>query len=363
MNEAITNLTPQKETDTETGSIRTQKTSANGHPLSACIWEVFQADPDRTFQVRDVAEITRGKVDTVNRILSRFYREGKVLKPSHGFYKFNPLYEEGNLMAFARSGVFWIENLTCVRMGARGTSGQSPKTAPDDQIRTTEPAQSGQNTGTIRTTSDTSIPTPKTGYPWYLVTGQEIFWGTYTNGTEIIRISANGKRPISIDLVLQIFENFKIHDFNIDEWQCNCFEANKDGYTRRFEGNGYTMRVIEGVLIKAYNHGDAARLEIANRQPIPLREVTDLFNYLHTGIGISVMSKSVDALDKRLRAVEKRAQYAVNVATKVRDDPNRSPYTPVKTIKTRPKEQLPKFKTGAEIKSEQVSHSTEIQTS
>src|SRR5208337_5037553 len=129
----MTNHTPKKETDTETGSIRTQKISANGHPLSACIWEVFQADPDRTFHVRDVAEITRGKVDTVNRILSRFYREGKVVKPSHGFYKFNPLNEEGNLMNFARSGEFRIENFTLVRIGARGASGQFPNTVPDDQ--------------------------------------------------------------------------------------------------------------------------------------------------------------------------------------------------------------------------------------
>src|SRR5208337_393196 len=274
----MTNHTPKKETDTETGSIRTQKISANGHPLSACIWEVFQAEPDRTFHVRDVAEIAPGKVDTVNRILSRFYREGKVLKPSHGFYKFNPIYEEGNLMDFARSGRFRIENLTCVRMGARGTSGQAPKMATDDPIRTIESSQSGHETGIIQTTSDTSIPTPKMGYPYSLATGQEIFWGTYTNGTEIIRISANGKPPLSIDLVLQLLENFKICEFNIDEWQCNCFEVNKDNYTRRFDGNGYTMRVMEAVLIKAYNHGDAARLEIANRRTISLREVTDLFN-------------------------------------------------------------------------------------
>lgn len=301
---------------------RITKIPESGHPFSACVLAVLKAEPDHTFHVRDVAEKTGGKVDTVNRILSRLSKSGKgsgaVRKVSHGFYKFDPAKEQGNLMDFARSGEWKIENITLVRMGVWGTSGQAPQPISDDPKRTSETAQSGQETGTIRTTPDTNIPSPKPGYPMSLFNGQELFRGVYANGTEEIRISANGAPPISIDLIQQILDNFKYGGLNFDEWQCIRIEVNKDSYTRRLEGT-FTMRVLEGLLIKAYNHGDAARVELANRLPIPMREVTELFNYLQGGIEGKEALKKADALEARVKQNEKDTRLALNIARQVRD--------------------------------------------
>jgi hypothetical protein len=309
------------------GTIRTQnriaKIPESGHPFSVCVVGVLKAEPDRTFHVRDVVEKTGGLLDTVNRILSRLSKTGKgsgpVRKVSHGFYKYDPAKEQGNLIDFARSGEWKIENLRLVRMAARGASGQASQTVPDDPKQAEPPAQSGQETGTIRTPPKTSVPTPKFGYPWHLVNGQEVFWGVHGNGTEEIRISAKGKPPLSIDLVQKLLVDLKSAGADLDEWQCTSIEVNKDSRTRTFEGT-FTMRVLENILIKAYDHDSAAaRIEVANRQPIPMREVTDLFNYLQGGIEGKETLRKAEALEARVIRNEKDTALALTIARQVRD--------------------------------------------
>ena len=106
------------------------------------------------------------------------------------------------------------------------------------------------------------------------------------------------------------------------------------------------MRVFEGLLIKAYDHDNAvARVEVANRQPLPLREITDLFNYLQGGIEGKEALRKAKALEARVAQNEKDTRLALNIARKVRDrePPKKSGMMQAK------KDPVPAFYTGTEI--------------
>jgi hypothetical protein len=288
---------------------------------------VLKAEPDRTFHVRDVAEKTGGIVDTVNRILSRLSKTGKgggpVRKVSHGFYKYDPAKEPGNLIDFTGSGNWKIENLVFVRMEARSISGQGQNTGSDDQNLAYPPDKSGQETGAIRTQSDTRIPIPKTGYPITLPTGQQVSWEQHdNNGTEIIRISANGAPPLSPDSAILLIDHLGIDD----TWKCVSLELNVDSYKHRIDSS-YSLQVVKGLLLKAYQHGYNTRVEIADRREVPVREVMDLFHTIAGGIDGKEALRKTEALEARLKQNEKDIRLSLNIGRKALENTHQSKCT------------------------------------
>ena len=112
------------------------------------------------------------------------------------------------------------------------------------------------------------------------------------------------------------------------------------------------MKVFEGLLIKAYDHDNAvARVELANRQPIPMREVTDLFNYLQGGIEGKEALRKAKALEARVAQNEKDTRLALNIARTIRDRDPQSTCTG--STPKRPKYPAT-FTTGTAIKQEQA---------
>jgi len=316
----------KEETKKGTGSDKTQTKNNRviGQSGPAYVLEVYKEEPTRMIHVDEVSKKIGIKKETVNRNCSRLKNEGKLRRIVKGFYQYDPLCEEGNLKDLARSGDWKIENASFVRLGLRSIIGQPEKTVPVDSNQIPKQDKIGQKQDNDKTEQDTSVPKPLPGYPRYLPTGQEIFRGTLTtNGPETILISAKGKPSISLDLALHLIDSFQLKD---DEWQCTRIEVNKNSSLRRFEGS-FTLTVLGALLIKAYQHypGDAARLEIANRKTISMREVTDLFNYLDAGITTTALTRQVEAMKKEVISLKKDMRYAVNTIAKLQD---RIPPTP-----------------------------------
>lgn len=305
------------------GTIRTgngmQEMPESGPPFSVRVLTVLKAEPDRTFHVRDVAEKTGGKSDTINRILSRLSKTGKgsgpVRKISHGFYKYDPVKEQGNLMDFTGSGNWKIENMVFVRMEARSISGQGQNTGSDDQNKAPPLDISGQETGTLRTQPDPRIPTPRAGYPIILPTGQQVSWEQHdNNGTDIIRISANGAPPLSPDSVLLLIIHLGIDD----TWKCVSLELNVDSH-KHWINASYSLQIVKGLLLKAYQHRYCTRVEIADRREVSVREVFDLFHAIAGGIEDRQALRKTEALEARIKQNEKDTRLSLNIARQVRD--------------------------------------------
>lgn len=315
--------------DTEGDPLGTPKTGKKGVSLSAYVLAVFKAEPDRAFVIRDLVDRTGGKPETVKRILARLSSTGKgagpVRRNEHGIYQYAPEKEQDNLQALTRSGNWKIENLAFVPLMVYPT--------PVSPIREPETMQKG-------TPPDTRVPTPKAGYPITLPTGQQIAWELYENGNQMIRISANGAPPLSPDTVLLIIQQLGIDD----SWKCTSLELNLDSRKHRIDSS-YSLQVIEGLLLKAYQHGYNARVEVADRRKVPVREVMDLFHAIAGGIdGKEVLAK-VRQMEERVTRCEKSARLALNVATSVRDgQPSSTGHGG-----RRAKIPAPGFRTGAEI--------------
>jgi len=353
----IPSITPQNDSENDTDVTRNNESKYLS--LSPRIVEILQSEPNRRFLVRELIRITQAKPDAVRQVVSRLSKTGKgsgpVRKIDHGMYQYAPEKEEDSLRALARSGNWKTENLVFVTKGAQGgvLSLSNPASDPEK-----EPESDNQNS---------SIPVPHEycGCPWKLETGQLVTWEDYKNGTEEIRISANGAPPLNPDAVIMILR--RLRDFGMDDtWNCISVELNIDSVSQRIDHN-YSLQVIEGLLLKAYQHGYVARIEIADRRKVPLLEITQLFKALAGTIDGKEAIRKAESLEARVTRNEKETQLALNIARKVRDNPGRNPgsgsTTGTRKKQTGRKEPAPTFKTGAEIKKEQASHSTEIQTS
>lgn len=289
----------------------TKVTPKNGErlqSLSACVLAVLQAEPDRAFLISDLVDRTGGNRPALKTALSRLSSAGKgsgpVRRITHGMYQYAPEKEHENLQAMARSGNWKIENLTFVTLGAQGGAVLLSETAPEEP-KVTLP--------------DASQPVPHPGFPapWPLQTGQTVTWEDYDNGTQVIRISANGAPPISPDTALMIIEALKNNGFN-SSWQCVSLELNVDSRKLRMDGS-YSVQLIEGVLLKAYQHGYNTRVEIADRRKVPVREVLDLFHAIAGGMDGTEAIKGVKALEARVKQNEKDTRLALKIARQVRD--------------------------------------------
>ena len=64
-----------------------------------------------------------------------------------------------------------------------------------------------------------------------------------------------------------------------DIWNCVSLELNIDSIKHRLDYS-YSLEIIEGLFLKAYQHGYDARIEIIDRRKVSLREVTEIFQAL-----------------------------------------------------------------------------------
>jgi len=277
------------------------KVTAKVTSLPTFIVEALRAEPDRIFAVRDLVDITGGTRGAVKQALSRLSEVGKkgagpITRVSHGFYKYDSAKDELSLASLVRSGTWKIENLTFVTLET-----------PSNPMLLTKPREPGES-------DKLKIAEPKPGYPVTLPTGQQVFWGVYPCGTELIRLSTNGQPPFSPDAVLTILYYLEKEGFDTDSWKCTSCEYNQDFQKRWIEGS-IAHQIDKGLLLKCYQHGYSTRIEVADRRPVLAREVLDLFGDIHSRSQGKEALTRVAELEKRVGQVDKTARGAYKLAS------------------------------------------------
>jgi hypothetical protein len=312
--------------------------------LSPWIVEILKSDPSRRFFVRELIQITHAKPDAVRQAVSRLSKTGKgsgpVRKIDHGMYQYAPEKELDSLEVLVQLGNWKAENLVFVTKGAQGGVLSQSDPSP------------GPGKGPESDTQSFSIPVRHEccPCPWKLPTGQVVTWVDYKNSTEEIRISANGAPPLNPDAVLIILRTLRDFMTEGQVWNCVSMELNIDSVSQRID-HSYSLQVIEGLLLKAYQHGYVARIEIADRRKVPLLEITQLFNALAVKIEGKEALREVADLKKEMKMLGETARTAYSVAVRERDkriERDRS----MKEVQDVPGPSL--FKTGAEFKRERA---------
>jgi hypothetical protein len=267
--------------------------------------KALEAEPDRTFAIPDLVKITGATTTAVRKALSRLSKFGKgsgpIRRVSQGYYKFDSSKMQKNLQILAQSGDWKIENVVFVAKGAQGgfrSQSQTPESILNES-RYDNPSEAHL----------------KTGYPKTLFTGQQIHWEQYQNGTQVIRLSANGAPPFSPDSVLNILYFLEKDDFKELSWECKSIELNIDSRELRIDSS-YSLQVMEGILLKAYQHGYNTRLEVAIRRDIPLREVMDVFHSIIERFDGTEALQRIDELERHLQQTDNTARLAHSIATK-----------------------------------------------
>jgi hypothetical protein len=271
--------------------------------LSACIVQLLKSEPSRCFLPKDLVDRIKRKPGSIRQTLCRLSRTGKgggpVRRVAHGMYQYAPEKEHENLLWLMRSGNWKIENLVFVAKGAY------PPLQSHNEMMDGPP--------------HSNLPKHCPGYPEHLPTGQQILWERYNNGTEVIRLSAKGAPPFSPDHVLTLIYLLKTRGFEPDKWHCTSFELNIDSRKIRMDAC-YSIEVIKGLLLKAYQHGYNGRIELAYRCQVPLKEVMELFHLIVNGFYDREATMKVKQFDERLRRCEKTMRLTYNIAVKSRDD-------------------------------------------
>lgn len=273
--------------------------------LSTAILNMVRNEPSRIFMIKDFTDSTNAKSSTVRKTLSRLSSSrkgsGPIIRVDHGLYKYDPVGEDGSLHTLIKYGYWRVENLVFVTKGARGTDASQSKVQ-------------SENFGSIQCDKQTQ-PQCKSGYPWDLPTGQRISWDQYSNGTETIRLSANGSMPFNPDHVLTLLKILGDQGFNSQDWDCVSIEANIEGRKWEIDGS-FSVMVIKGLLLKIYQHGPSLRIELADRRRCTLQEVITFLHAFSTGFDGSEALKIARDFESRLTNCEKESRIAVNMARK-----------------------------------------------
>ncbi|MEI7434478.1 MAG: hypothetical protein WCJ93_09530 [Methanomicrobiales archaeon] len=218
-------------------------------------------DPQKAFSLKELQQRTESTRDAVKKALSRLTGTGKykgaVMKKSHGYYGYDPTWENKKLSSFFKNPRALYENVTLRKtlspLGARGVKWTSPDTAP----------------------LDPSEAIPKTGFPRNLVTQQKITWESYpSTGTEMIHLCADGGKGFGLDLLINVIHDLKKYGFVPAEWDFVSYEEHIESQKYTIEC-GVKYQEIEGAMWKAYVHGNSLRVEYANRTKIPAVEMLD----------------------------------------------------------------------------------------
>jgi hypothetical protein len=280
------------QSDRERGSYATSEHAVKATSLSTHILEILKAEPNRKFLISDIVDLTGAKSSSVRKTLSRLARlsgklSGPVMRVDHGIYQYDPGKERHSLQGLVLAGDWKLENLVFVSMG--GQSGSMPLSETSES-----PSNSGRGT-------------PLSGYPFTFPTGQQFTWEQYENGTQIIRISARGAPPLSVDLILYIIDDLQRKGQDLDNWYCTSIEVNKDSRKLRVD-DSYSLQIFAGVLLKIYQHGYSTRIEIADRRKVPIREIVDLLQSFTAGLDQRVTLKEIAELKDRVHRIEKNIQ-------------------------------------------------------
>ncbi|MGA9405025.1 hypothetical protein [Methanoregula sp.] len=318
--------------------------------LSTCVLEVLESNKEYEWSPKEVALELHANPSSIRKILDRLQSMGKgggpVIRTGYGLYQYSAD-KNGQLSTLIlHSGRVGIENLTYVILEAR-----YPECQTEITEKIIEPGSKCDK-----------LPSMKPGYPRHLPTGQEIRWEIWDKGSERISFVSHGN-PYSIDLMIYLHEEMAIKDgFDGERWKRVSIEVNKDSQTMTLNPECITFKDTYGVLLKSYNHGQQMRNEVADRNPATVKDTLSLFlNYSDNGDGKAAL-REVRLLRKDLEAVSKDCRLAINIARKIRDWEPQS-RSPGSTLKKQTPSAASPFRTGAEIKSEQVSRSTDIQTS
>ena len=328
--------------DTKTNTRDKTVTAKSVTSLSLCVLQILESDPDRKWCPQEIAKILQANPDSVRQSLRRLSSSEKgsdlVIKIGYGLYQYSAE-KNGQLSNLvSQSGRIGIENLAYVTLEARYPEYQSDIT--EKMIET----------GSKRD----KLPSMKPGYPRHLSTGQEIQWEIWGNGSERVSFVSHGN-PFSVDLILYLHEELTRDGLKSDKWKRVSVEINKDGRTMTLNPECMTFQDTRGVLLKAYNHGQQARFEVADRTPASMKDTLSLFlNLSDNGDGKTAL-REVRAQGERLTRVEMLVRTAFNVGTKERDVRTKSKHEP-KAAKKTPALLSPSsshFQTGTEIQLEQ----------
>lgn len=324
--------------DTNNDTAKTSKTPVKKTSLSTRIVEAMKVEPNRKFVISDLVDATWGNRNAVIKAANRLSGSGKgsgpVMRLSHGCYKYDASKEENSLVGLARSGSWKIENLRFVRKGAHDR-GSSPSQALESN-------QVSDENDTPR-----SNKKMRQGYPRKLPTGQKIVWLESTNGTQEIWISANGAPPLSPDLVLNLIADLKEQGLD-DTWLCTSVEINQDTQKVRVDAC-YTLQMMEGVILKCYQHGYNTRIEIAYRGKGSIRDVTDLIQFIQTAFDSGKANRDVLELKKHLAKHDRILEHRVKPSSISKNNVKMEKSLLLAQEKEYP---IPTFKTGNQIKAE-----------
>ncbi len=271
------------------------------------IVDILKSEPQRKFTVSEIVRCTPRTREAVKVALSRYANpenSAPIRRVGHGVYQYDPLKNSTTLEKVAREGELKFENVVLMHV----TSGAHPPTLLPGFGAPSE----AQNEH-----SNSSIPTPKTGYPRRLPLGQQITWKIFDNGTEMIHISANGVRPFSPDHLLTLIEELQREGVN-DSWVCASVEVNADSRDLRVD-TSISLPIFTGLLIKIYQHGPFARVEFADRRIVPLKEVLELVKGICTQVDTKEHLREYAQFKEALKKMDGEARLSLNISRKTRE--------------------------------------------
>jgi hypothetical protein len=333
-------LAVSQDEDTQWDIKETLETGKKGLSLSQNILRIFQSEPNRHFVPLDFVDQTGGKYASVKRILARLASTrkgaGPVRRIAPGMYQYDPLKKEDSLQVLFLSDEWKFENIRFTKSVSMGAQG--------GVLSLTEPVLETEM-GTLSDSSQ-SVTHLNVPYPWKTPTGHLVTWEDYrTTGTQVISLCANGSPPLSPGEVLLIISKIRESGGLDNSWNCTSIEANIDSRYYRIDGS-YSMQLIEGVLIKMYQHGDNARIEIADRRTVPLREIMNLFHSLANTFDGQGIIQQVKGIDERVTRCERKTSHTFSEIIKFQH----------KTIEAKPQAKTaetqvtPSFETGLDFK-------------
>jgi hypothetical protein len=270
--------------------------------------EVFESDPTKIWTPKEIAIEIHAKPDAVKQALGR----GSLpfIKIKYGLYQYSS--DKGGKLhdLLLRSGKVGFENIVYIR---------KPVTIGD-----TVSHKSLHKTSQFPMESDASNPSLKSqpisrkGYPRKLITGQEIRWEYWGNGTEKVSFASNG-RLFSLDLLLCLHKKMEEEGLTGEEWKRVSIELSIDGMSVRLEPECVTLQDTVGVLTKVYNHGMQARYEIADRREVPFKDSIEFLLKMQDGMLGREALKKVESLEKKLEANTGDTRLALNLARNARE--------------------------------------------
>ena len=313
-----------------------KRTPPNGHAVllysvPAAVVDFLKGHGDQDYTPDEIAEGVGVDKGIVGRSCRRLAGHGKgsgpVRRTKRGFFQYSDDNKEPVLDQFIKSARPGIENFliikcapACVRTPPTPSQTDTMHNTGLDTKRTPPLLYS---TDTADTKTDTKrTPIPKKGYPILLPSGQRVEWHQYpSSDQEMIHFIADGQGPFPLELILYLIGQLKKDGLD-NTWTVVSVEWNFD--SRRFSvPDPMQLQVAEGLLMKFYQHGALARLEIADRRPIPSSDIfLTILEAVDRGAGTTALRKA-GTLEKMVENIgadnRKLHRWMENLSDKVHD--------------------------------------------